>query len=211
MSIRQRLDDVYGRVPPLKCRGLCQDSCGPVPAARDEIRLMEHSSGRAYGWLLRTGHCTFLDESTGRCSCYRDRPLVCRAWGTVTSSTCPFGCEPDQWLTPEQLDSLLARVSEIAGPYASPVPFADDRPATVDECRLAMQSADALIARGLRLPDFWDASQPYVICPLCEWRGQSGQGLEPKLFVGEPCPHCPTGVLRLAQPGDRPLFVPKAR
>ena len=211
MGIRQRLKDVYSRVPLLKCRGLCQDTCGPVPAARDEIRLMEQSSGRAYGWQLRTGHCTFLDESTGRCSCYRDRPIVCRTWGTVTSSMCPFGCEPDQWLTPEQFDDLLARVKEIAGAYASPRPFTGDRPATEEEYQRTTQAADALIARGLRLPDAWDVSRPYVICPLCEWRGQSVEGIDPERFVGEPCPHCPTGVLRLAKPGDRPLFVPKVR
>src|SRR6188472_1141115 len=106
MGVRNRLDDVYRRVPPLRCRGLCQDACGPVPATRDELKLMERA-GRAYGWQLRTGHCTFLDEATGRCACYRDRPLICRAWGSVEGSACPFGCEPDHWLTREQLDDLL--------------------------------------------------------------------------------------------------------
>jgi hypothetical protein len=129
----------------------------------------------------------------------------------VSNSTCPFGCEPDQWLTPEQLDDLLARVSEIAGPYASPRPFTGDQPATDDEYRRATQAADALIARGLRLPDNWDASRSYVICPVCEWRGQSREDVDPARFAGEACPHCPTGVLRLAKPGDRPLFVPKVR
>ena len=211
MGVKNRLDVVYARVPLLKCKGLCQDACGPVPVTREERKLMERSGGRAYGWQLRTGHCTFLDASSGRCTCYRDRPLVCRAWGTVESSVCPFGCEPDRWLTRQQLEELLTRVSDIAGPYVSPRPFAGNRPATDEEYRLATQAADALIARGLRLPDAWDASQPYVICSLCEWRGQSVEGIDPERFVGEPCPHCPTGILRLAKAGDRPLFAPKVR
>ena len=211
MGVRQRLEDVYSRVPLLRCKGLCQDACGPVPATRDEIKLMERSGARAYGWQLHTGHCTFLDEHTGRCACYRDRPFVCRAWGTVETSMCPFGCEPDHWLTAQQLEDLLARVSDVAGPYSSPLPFTGDRPATDEERRIAAQAADALISRGLRLPDNWDPFQPYVICSLCQWRGQSGENVRPDHFVGETCPHCREGVLRLAQPGDRLLFVPRSR
>ena len=211
MGIRDRLKTVYDRVPPLKCRGLCQDVCGPVPATPDEIRLMERSSGLTYGWQLRTAHCTFLDEASGRCTCYRDRPLVCRAWGTVESSACPFGCEPDQWLTHAQFEDLMVRVSAVGGPQQSPRPFAGDRPATDQEYRRATEAADALLARGLRLPDDWDASKPYVICPSCQWRGQSQDGVDDAAFAGETCPHCHADVLRVAGEGDKPLFVPKSR
>jgi hypothetical protein len=211
VGIRNRLDDVYGRVPVLKCKGLCQDTCGPIPAARDEVRLMERAAGRAHGWQLRTGHCTFLDEATGRCACYRDRPLVCRAWGTVESSVCPFGCEPDRWLTQQQFDDLLERVADVAGPQVRPRPFVGGRPATDKEYRRSTEEADALLGRGFRLPDRWDASQPYVICPTCQWRAQSEESHASDRFVGSACPHCGAGVLRLAESGDRPLFVPKSR
>jgi len=211
MGVRDRLKTVYDRVPLLKCRGMCQDACGPVPATADEIRLMERASGRGYGWRLGTGHCTFLDEASGRCTCYRDRPLVCRAWGTIDSSACPFGCEPSQWLTQQQFDDLLRRVSDVAGPLRSPRPFLGDRPATDEEYRIETQAADALIARGLRLPDHWDASRPYVICPACQWRGQSREGMDPATFAGEACPNCREGVLRMARDGDKALFVPRAR
>ena len=120
MGIRNRLDLVYARVPVLRCKGLCQDTCGPIPAAREEVRLMERAAGRAHGWQLATGHCTLLDEGTGRCACYRDRPLVCRAWGTVESSACPFGCEPDRWLTQQEFDDLQARIADVAGPTVHP-------------------------------------------------------------------------------------------
>lgn len=211
MGVRHRLDEVYRRVPTLRCKGLCQDVCGPVPASHGEVRLMERTSGRRYGWQLRTGHCSFLDEASGRCSCYRDRPLICRAWGTLPHSACPFGCEPDAWLSDEQFEDLRARMIAIGEPELAPTPLAGNRPATDDEYGESTRNADALIARGLRLPDRWDASQPYVICPSCQWRGQRESESPPDLFVGEPCPHCGEHRLRVAGSGDRPLFVPRRR
>jgi hypothetical protein len=61
------------------------------------------------------------------------------------------------------------------------------------------------------LPDRWNASEPYVICPACQWRGQSEAGFSPHVFVGDRCPQCKEGELRIAQPGDKPLFVPVRR
>jgi hypothetical protein len=211
MGVRDRLHDVYARVPVLRCRGLCQDTCGPIPATHHEVRFMERRSHRRYGWQLKSGHCTFLDESTGRCTCYQERPLVCRAWGTLASSACPFGCEPDRWLTQEAFQGLVARVNDIAGPSIAPQPFSGDHLATSDEVQAASCAADALIARGLRLPDRWDTSQPYVICPACQWRGQHDEGFSADTFVGDRCPQCSADELRLARKGDRPLFVPLSR
>jgi hypothetical protein len=210
MGIRNRLADVYARIPVLRCKGLCQDTCGPVLATRHEVGLMERRGNQRFGWQLRTGHCTFLDD-TGLCSCYRDRPLICRVWGTLASSACPFGCEPDQWLMPSQFEYLLAQVSEIGGDEVTPQPFVDGRPASSAERDVAQRATDSLIERGLRLPDLWDASEPYVICPACEWRGQHAVGLSPVLFVGDGCPRCGEGTLRLALPGDKPLFIPLKR
>jgi hypothetical protein len=211
VGIRNRLELVYARVPVLRCKGLCQDTCGPIPAAREEVRLMERAAGRAHGWQLATGQCTLLDEGTGRCACYRDRPLVCRAWGTVESSACPFGCEPDRWLTQQQFNDLQARVADVAGPPLHPRPFAGARAATTEEYRRSTEAASAVLERGFRLPDRWDAAQSYVICPACRWRGQSDAPDASARFLGHTCPHCGAGVLRLAESGDRPLFVPKPR
>ena len=172
---------------------------------------MERAAGRAFGWQLGSGHCTLLDEATGRCTCYRDRPLVCRAWGTVESSVCPFGCEPDRWLTQQQFDELLARVADVAGPHVHPRPFVDGRPATREEVQRSTEQADLIRERGFRLPDRWDAAEPYVICPACQWRGQSEESNGSSRFVGSACPHCAVGTLRLAEAGDRPLFVPRSR
>jgi len=210
MGMRNRIFDLYARVPVLKCKGLCQDTCGPILATRNEVSLMERRGNRRFGWQLKTGHCTFLDD-TGRCACYKDRPLVCRAWGTLASSACPFGCEPDQWLTQSQFENLLAQMNEIAGPEVTPQPFVGGHLASDEERDLARRAADSLFARGLRLPDLWDASEPYVICPVCEWRGQHDVGLSPRLFVGDTCPRCGNSELRLARPGDKSLFIPVNR
>jgi Fe-S-cluster containining protein len=210
MGVRNRLADLYARIPVLKCKGLCQDTCGPIRATRDEVSLMERRGNRPFGWQLKTGHCTFLDD-TGRCACYKDRPLVCRAWGALASSACPFGCEPDQWLTQSQFENLLVQINEIAGPEVEPQPFVDGHLASAEERKVARRTSDSLIARGLRLPDLWDGSEPYVICPACEWRGQSDVGVSPMLFVGDRCHRCGESELRLALPGDKPLFIPHKR
>src|SRR4029453_9197256 len=164
MGMRNRLADVYARVPVLKCKGLCQDTCGPILATRPEVGLMERRGNRRFGWQLKTGHCTFLDDA-GLCACYKDRPLICRVWGTLASSACPFGCEHEHWLTQSQFQNFLTQMSEIAGPEVEPQPFVDGPLASAEEREVARRASDSLIARGLRLPELWDASEPYVICP----------------------------------------------
>jgi hypothetical protein len=207
MGLRNRLEDVYLRIPTLKCKGLCQDVCGPVPATTGEVRLMTRMAARPYGWQLATGHCNFLDESTGRCACYRNRPLLCRAWGTVEGLRCPFGCEPASWITQAEFARLSTRVEEVGGALVTPDAYVGDRPASRDEQHTATELADRLIRRGMRLPDRWDAAMPYAICPACQWRVQTEEPADLESFIGDRCPHCPDGVLRLAGPGDTPLFV----
>jgi hypothetical protein len=112
---------------------------------------------------------------------------------------------------PSQFEYLLAQVSEIGGDEVTPQPFVDGRPASTEEREVAQRATDSLIERGLRLPDLWDPSEPYVICPACEWRGQHDVGLSPVLFVGDRCPRCGDSELRLALAEDKPLFVPVNR
>lgn len=83
---------LYARLRPVKCKGLCTESCGPIgmhPAEVENVR-------EKYGGLPvvdETLVCSELHE--GRCGIYPVRPLICRAWGVVKVMRCPFGCKPD--------------------------------------------------------------------------------------------------------------------
>jgi hypothetical protein len=34
-------------------------------------------------------------------------PMVCRIYGLTKRLACPYGCEPDRWLTDAEADTLL--------------------------------------------------------------------------------------------------------
>lgn len=58
--------------------------------------------------------CVFLSDF-GACVVYGIRPLVCRLWGCVDNEhmRCPFGCQPDRWMSNEEYRSTLEKVIEI--------------------------------------------------------------------------------------------------
>lgn len=123
MSVRRRLDDLYARLPPVRCQGLCQEACGPIACTTAEAALMERATGRPLTFDTTTGNCGYL-SSDGRCAVYRVRPFVCRAFGASARLPCPFGCVPDVALSSEAEHDLFLRVIDIGGDpvVASPVP-----------------------------------------------------------------------------------------
>lgn len=48
--------------------------------------------------------CVFSSEG---CSVYKDRPLMCRLFGTTLSLPCPRGCKPEKLLTQEEEDEIM--------------------------------------------------------------------------------------------------------
>lgn len=109
------LRDVWAKVPGMKdCKGLCADSCGPIPASSLERSLLEERTGKK----LRVADGPGLDCSllkNGLCTAYSIRPLVCRIWGVAEGLPCAHGCEPERVLSAEEALALFKEVEEIAG------------------------------------------------------------------------------------------------
>lgn len=107
------LRDIWAKVPQMvDCKGLCQSSCGPVPASPLERRLIEQRSGHALG---SRGHltCSMLLPN-GRCSVYSIRPLICRIWGAAEGVPCTHGCKPERLLSIGEANQLMREVQALS-------------------------------------------------------------------------------------------------
>lgn len=100
--------DIYRRVPSANCKGLCADSCGPIPVFSNEPVVALTKTEHKMGLILfdpATTHCPHLKDE--KCSVYEDRPLICRLWGSTVRMPCVFGCKPDRWLGEKDATQLL--------------------------------------------------------------------------------------------------------
>lgn len=116
LSVRHGdLADLYGSLPTVECRKLCQASCRDMPvvvAERDRLSLP-----------LVMDECPKL-TADGACSVYDDRPLMCRLWGVVENMRCPHGCEPSRVLSLAEAREFLVEAERIGGRWLN-VPTAD--------------------------------------------------------------------------------------
>ncbi|MGI5281729.1 YkgJ family cysteine cluster protein [Nonomuraea polychroma] len=115
------LEELYAQVPQPGCKGLCQDSCGPIgmnPREQQRIRergvkIPHYTEGLA---LLARGEdytCPALKD--GQCSVYDIRPMSCHLWGAVESMPCPHGCRPEEGLLPDSEGHALLTLSLDVG------------------------------------------------------------------------------------------------
>lgn len=86
--------------------------------------------------------CPLLTED-GRCSAYQVRPLVCRQWGVGEDMKCPWGCEPERYLTEEETAEMLA----WSGVFADPRSF---HPEVVKLLRSPQEGRDAALAEVVK-------------------------------------------------------------
>lgn len=105
--------DVYPKVPNVACKGLCVDQCTAIAMTEAEFARLEAVAGRPPGVDVN-GTCSLLKD--GRCSAYRDRPLICRIYGTSEAIACPHGCVPERTLTQAQAGALITESMRIGGP-----------------------------------------------------------------------------------------------
>lgn len=47
------------------------------------------------------------------CSIYESRPTICRLFGATKLLQCPYGCEPDRWLSDKEAQKILESVRAI--------------------------------------------------------------------------------------------------
>lgn len=106
------LRDLWDQIPSVECKGLCAESCGPIPCSSLERRLIEERAGKS---LQADGklRCTMLKD--GHCSVYSIRPMICRIWGAVEKLKCPHGCRPERFLSDREAHRLTQAVEELAG------------------------------------------------------------------------------------------------
>jgi Fe-S-cluster containining protein len=111
------IDRIYADLPTISCRGKCQAYCGVVLMSEPEwARIVT-----ALGYVPEGDEslsCPMLCKSTGRCTVYSIRPIICRLWGLVKALACPHGCKPNRWLTERETRDILGKVERIgATPY----------------------------------------------------------------------------------------------
>lgn len=125
--LNQRLDELYARLPPMVCRGVCSDSCGPIVAAAHEQARVERASGRPLEASLECADCSMLTADR-RCSVYDIRPMVCRLWGLAENMPCPYGCAPEGGrLSVEEGYAFLSEAFAIAGWPPGAMQFANSQ------------------------------------------------------------------------------------
>ncbi|MCU1494919.1 MAG: hypothetical protein JWO62_2683 [Acidimicrobiaceae bacterium] len=119
----EAIRDIWSRLPELECKGLCQESCGPIDGTAVERNLLKRRGVELVRPMttvlsmldgISDGTCPALAD--GRCSVYEDRPTICRLWGLVAEMPCEFGCVPvGGHLAAGQGFAVLARVAAIGG------------------------------------------------------------------------------------------------
>jgi uncharacterized protein len=103
----RRLEELYARIPKVKCRRGCSECCGPVIWSRLEWeRLPEEMRKNATS--LR---CPF-SLPDGGCEVYELRPVVCRLFGVVKRMACPYSGQ-ERFLTKEEENAIIAAYSDI--------------------------------------------------------------------------------------------------
>lgn len=126
--MKHPLQDLFDLVPAVACKGDCgrdrhQSCCGPIACSVVEARLLEEYLGTQSPWIdLGAGNvhmdptaltlhtCPHLSWN-GRCQSYAVRPLICRLWGAVQRMRCPWGCQPERWLSDDEAGWLLAEAA----------------------------------------------------------------------------------------------------
>lgn len=106
-----KLEELYAKLPKLKCKGLCSEACGPISASAVEIRRLEITAGRRLG-IRPDLTCSMLSPDK-KCIAYEARPLICRLYGMVKQMQCEHGCVPDRWVGEKEARGLLAEALKI--------------------------------------------------------------------------------------------------
>lgn len=115
---------IYAAIPSAGCKGLCTEACSTIPVFPFELEQLEAAAGRklptfdtgdALGGLVLGSEvgdvCPLL--VMGRCSAYEQRPLICRAFGSVEGLPCPHGCRPDDLVPKMKLYRDFEKVAAL--------------------------------------------------------------------------------------------------
>jgi len=119
INVAEQLSKIYARIPAINCKRKCQECCGPIMMSKAEY-AQAFGNARAFE-ILEPYVCAFDPIAgscpkllrTGDCGVYENRPAICRLWGVVRKMACPFGCEPERWLSDKEARVILGMVDRI--------------------------------------------------------------------------------------------------
>jgi hypothetical protein len=102
----QTLQNLYDSIPKFTCTPGCNLCCGPTPCNTIEQQVLNIQQP-----ITPTNpfNNTCLFSTPQGCSQYKNRPLMCRLYGTVEMLSCPAGNRPKLMLTRKQEKKLMQR------------------------------------------------------------------------------------------------------
>ena len=83
-------------IPSFECIPGCHDCCGPVTTSSEEMFELPHVSDADHEAALLTLSCPHLGDHG--CAVYKERPIICRLFGTTERLPCPHGRRPTQMI-----------------------------------------------------------------------------------------------------------------
>lgn len=95
---QQKIRFFRQRIPAFECIPGCHDCCGPVTTSPEEMARLPRKSKAEQEKAIAELNCVHLGEKG--CEVYRERPLICRLFGTTTNLPCPHGRRPENWIEP---------------------------------------------------------------------------------------------------------------
>lgn len=122
------LDQLFATLPKLECQRKCSACCKTIGMSGLEFQRLEQAAGHRLTSKSRCcltldgkrlgmqrvvyGVCPLLKD--GACSAYDARPTICRLWGLTREMRCPFGCEPERFLTEREAFDIVTAAMRLS-------------------------------------------------------------------------------------------------
>ena len=99
----EKLRELYGKIPVMKCIEGCTDCCGTVPFSREEWEAVEDKRPPPATGIK----CPYADRG---CDIYELRPMMCRLFGAakLESLRFPHGCRPEKLLSAAETSEIMS-------------------------------------------------------------------------------------------------------